>query len=150
MITGYSSTFIITLFPDTLQTFIMLIGGVVLTYVSLHEVGGYSMLMAQYANATAQLWPGVGFNESMLKCAQPAKVSLDVVIWSCSCDSSNDFAIIFVHLCFSPSPQKFTSSLSTFLLLIPLVHFCLPSVPLTSSLPPFTQLLTTTSLTYFV
>ena len=63
---------------DTLQTFIMLIGGVVLTFVSLNQVGGYSMLMQLYANSTAK----IAFNSSSeedystkLKCAQPAQVS---------------------------------------------------------------------------
>ena len=62
-------------FVDTLQTFIMLIGGVVLTFVSLRQVGGYSMLMQLYANSTAT----ISFNSSedysaRLKCAQPAEV----------------------------------------------------------------------------
>ena len=56
----------------------MLIGGVVLTIVSLREVGGYSSLMEHYANATAKVW----FNssdtasaiEARMQCAQPAKV----------------------------------------------------------------------------
>ena len=63
---------------DTLQTFIMLIGGVVLTFVSLREVGGYSSLMEQYANTTANIWSNSTESaekiSARLQCAQPAKV----------------------------------------------------------------------------
>ena len=53
----------------------MLIGGAVLTFVSLREVGGYSQLMERYGNATAEIWSNATVPYEKMKCAKPAKVS---------------------------------------------------------------------------